>query len=127
MPTDSKPFDPREYPGVIDESIDDGQEKASPDFYARNLVEAVRIVAQQRKPETSETINRAGRSQRKWDAAAVAKLQQERRTAQTSASTDAEDSEPQARITIEFSCRCTTGNTNTSHTQAFPPMERAAR
>ncbi len=91
-----KPFDPREYPGVIDESVDDGQEKASPDFYARNLVEAVRIVAQQRKPETSETINRSGRSQRKWDAAAVAKLQQERRTTQTSASTDAEDSEPQA-------------------------------
>jgi D,D-heptose 1,7-bisphosphate phosphatase len=70
-----KPFDPREHPG-LDEPSDRPQEhKATPDFYARNLVEAVRLVAQQRKPETAEQIHRSGTPQRKWDAAAVAKLQ----------------------------------------------------
>jgi len=73
-----KPFDPREHPGLDGTSADSGVHKATPDFYARNLVEAVRIVAQQRKPETSEQLNRAGPSQRKWDAAAVARLQREK-------------------------------------------------
>lgn len=73
-----KPFDPREYPGLTDQSGGEGKDKATPDFYARNLVEAVRIVAQQRKPESSEQIHRSGPPQRKWDAAAVAKLQRER-------------------------------------------------
>ncbi len=73
-----KPFDPREHPGLAGTSGDSGEHKATPDFYARNLVEAVRIVAQQRKPETSEQIHRGGPPQRKWDAAAVAKLQREK-------------------------------------------------
>ncbi len=74
-----RPFDPREHPGLNDNAGDGSDEpKATPDFYARNLVEAVRIVAQQRKPETSEQIHRGGPTQRKWDAAAVAKLQRER-------------------------------------------------
>lgn len=75
-----KPFDPREHPGLNDSAGGSAEPKATPDFYARNLVEAVRIVAQQRKPETSETIHRSGPNQRKWDAAAVAKLQSERQT-----------------------------------------------
>ncbi len=73
-----KPFDPRQYPGLTDQSTAGEKDKATPDFYARNLVEAVRIVAQQRKPESSEQIHRSGPPQRKWDAAAVAKLQRER-------------------------------------------------
>ncbi len=73
-----KPFDPRQHPGLNDAAGESTDPKATPDFYARNLVEAVRIVAQQRKPETSEQIHRSGPTQRKWDAAAVAKLQRER-------------------------------------------------
>lgn len=75
-----KPFDPRQHPGLTDQSGGE-KDKATPDFYARNLVEAVRIVAQQRKPESSEQIHRSGPPQRKWDAAAVAKLQRERQAA----------------------------------------------
>ena len=78
-----RPFDPREHPGLTDESDSEDSEKASPDFYARNLVEAVRIVAQQRKPEMSEPIHRSGKRPRKWDAAAVARLQQEKQSAKT--------------------------------------------
>jgi len=70
-----KPFDPREHPGLNPPSDDAQESKATPDFYARNLVEAVRIVAQQRKPEVSEQAQLAGTGARKWDAAAVAKLQ----------------------------------------------------
>lgn len=73
-----KPFDPRQHPGLNDAGGDTHEPIATPDFYARNLVEAVRIVAQQRKPETSEQIHRSGPNQRKWDAAAVAKLQREK-------------------------------------------------
>jgi D,D-heptose 1,7-bisphosphate phosphatase len=73
-----KPFDPREHPGLDAQEGEEAEPNATPDFYARNLVEAVRIVAQQRKPETSEQINRGGPKQRKWDAAAVAKLQRKR-------------------------------------------------
>jgi D-glycero-D-manno-heptose 1,7-bisphosphate phosphatase len=76
-----KPFDPREHPGLDGQTDQSQEKKATPDFYARNLVEAVRIVAQQRKPETGEQIHLGGASQRKWDAAAVAKLQRERKPA----------------------------------------------
>lgn len=82
-----KPFDPREHPGLTDRSGGD-KDKATPDFYARNLIEAVRIVAQQRKPESSEQIHRSGPPQRKWDAAAVAKLQRERQAAKREKDTD---------------------------------------
>lgn len=89
-----KQFDPREYPGLTDESDGDEKEKATPDFYARNLVEAVRIVAQQRKPETSEHIHRSGKRPRKWDAAAVAKLQREKQPNRSSPQSEVSD--PQA-------------------------------
>ncbi len=91
-----KPFDPREHPGLVDQSEEGDTEKATPDFFARNLVEAVRIVAQQRKPETSDSITRAGKTkgQRRWDAAAVAKLQQEKKAARQDAAAASHD--PQA-------------------------------
>ncbi len=44
-----------------------------PDFMAKNVVEAVRVIAQQRKPETGDEIKKS--SGKRWDAAAVAKLQ----------------------------------------------------
>ena len=92
-----KPFDPREHPGLVDESDQNKTEKAAPDFFARNLVEAVRIVAQQRKPETSETIHRTGKGQRRWDAAAVARLQKENKAARSAASTVSQNLEPQTQ------------------------------
>ncbi|MCC6682771.1 MAG: HAD family hydrolase [Phycisphaeraceae bacterium] len=46
-----------------------------PNYYARTLIEAVRIIAQQRNPESEQTITRAMAGERKWDAAAVAQLQ----------------------------------------------------
>ncbi len=46
-----------------------------PNYYARTLIEAVRIIAQQRNPESEQTIARAMAGERKWDAAAVAQLQ----------------------------------------------------
>jgi D,D-heptose 1,7-bisphosphate phosphatase len=73
-----KPFDPREHPGLDPSSGETPEPKATPDFYVRNLVEAVRIVAQQRKPEVTEHIHHSGSPTRKWDAAAVAKLQRKR-------------------------------------------------
>ncbi|MEX0652838.1 MAG: HAD-IIIA family hydrolase [Phycisphaeraceae bacterium] len=50
-----------------------------PDFVARSLIEAVRIVAQKRHPESVEEAERrsvGAAASRRWDAAAVAKLQQ---------------------------------------------------
>ena len=97
-----KPFDPREHPGLVDESDAAAVDKASPDFYARNLVEAVRIVAQQRKPETSESM-RPGKGQRRWDAAAVARLQQEKKAAAqaTVESVDKADKQADASTTAK--------------------------
>lgn len=47
-----------------------------PDFFAHDLVEAVRIIAQQRKPEATADPKLAGKFHgRKWDAAAIAELQ----------------------------------------------------
>lgn len=46
-----------------------------PDFVARTLVEAVRIVAQQRKPESHDPARGGDFGPRRWDAAAVAILQ----------------------------------------------------
>ena len=73
-----KPFDPREHPGLDPTSTNGDEPTSTPDFYARNLVEAVRLVAQQRKPDVHDSSNRSGKGQRKWDAAAVAKLQRAR-------------------------------------------------
>lgn len=47
-----------------------------PDFFAHDLVEAVRIIAQQRKPEATADPKLAGKFHgRKWDANAIAELQ----------------------------------------------------
>jgi len=48
-----------------------------PNYYARNLVEAVRIIAQQRKPDVDQQPARILAGERRWDAAAVAQLQRE--------------------------------------------------
>ncbi|MEO0514481.1 MAG: HAD-IIIA family hydrolase [Planctomycetota bacterium] len=52
--------------------------KVEPDFVAKGLVEAVRIIASQRKPEASEEISRTRIAGKRWDAEAMAKLQQPR-------------------------------------------------
>lgn len=49
----------------------------TPEFYAPSLIEAVRIIAQQRRPDFGETGSSSRLPQeRRWDAAAVARLQQ---------------------------------------------------
>lgn len=48
----------------------------TPEFYSPNLIEAVRVIAQQRRPDfTGEGGSFSGK-ERRWDAAAVARLQQ---------------------------------------------------
>jgi len=59
--------------------------KAEPDFVAKGLVEAVRIIASQRKPEASEEISRTRIAGKRWDAEAMAKLQQPRAKTESSA------------------------------------------
>ena len=49
-----------------------------PDAVAPNLIEAVRIIAQQRKPELAEEIARPALGSKRWNAAAVAELQKQR-------------------------------------------------
>lgn len=49
-----------------------------PAYRSGNLVEAVRIVAQQRKPDVHEEIHRAELGGRRWDVAAVARIQRTR-------------------------------------------------
>ena len=50
-----------------------------PNYLARNLVEAVRIIAQQRKPEIGEEPHRPrGSTGKRWDAAAIARIQEPR-------------------------------------------------
>ncbi|MEM1109919.1 MAG: HAD-IIIA family hydrolase [Planctomycetota bacterium] len=67
--------------------------KAEPDFVAKGLVEAVRIIASQRKPEASEEISRTRIAGKRWDAEAMAKLQQPRAKAESEAPT-AETADP---------------------------------
>ncbi|WP_428386291.1 hypothetical protein [Mucisphaera sp.] len=50
----------------------------APAYLSGNLVEAVRIVAQQRKPEVQEEIHKAELGGRRWDTAAVARIQRAR-------------------------------------------------
>lgn len=51
----------------------------TPEYYAPSLIEAVRIIAQQRRPDFGETGSSSRLPQeRRWDAAAVARLQQQR-------------------------------------------------
>ncbi len=67
-------LDPQTLAGV--EASGRGDEpSAAPTHYARSLVEAVRIIAQHRKPESNEDAMRARMAGRRWDAAAVARLQ----------------------------------------------------
>lgn len=49
--------------------------EVTPGFLARNMVEAVRIIAQQRKPDSHEDARRA--AAKRWDAAAVARVQKQ--------------------------------------------------
>ena len=55
-----------------------GGASARPNFVASNLVEAVRIIAQQRTPESADDAARKPPIVKKWDAAAVAQLQRPR-------------------------------------------------
>lgn len=55
-----------------------GKKIVEPDFVAKGLVEAVRIIASQRKPEASEEISRTRIAGKRWDAEAMTKLQQPR-------------------------------------------------
>lgn len=56
-----------------------GRKKVTPDFMAKGLVEAVRIIASQRKPESSDQISQTRIAGKRWDAEAMAKLQSQGR------------------------------------------------
>ncbi|MFW6336071.1 MAG: D-glycero-alpha-D-manno-heptose-1,7-bisphosphate 7-phosphatase, partial [Phycisphaeraceae bacterium] len=65
-----------------------------PDFFAHDLVEAVRIIAQQRKPEATADPKLAGKFHgRKWDAAAIAELQRTGRPPKPADASEQEDAE----------------------------------
>jgi len=67
-----------EHPEQKGDAAPDSTPDTTPDVVARNLVEAVRVVAQQRKPEAAEESHKAPAGElggKRWDAAAVAKLQ----------------------------------------------------
>ena len=70
--------DPAQLAGLDPELAEAGVDppRRVPDFFAHDLVEAVRIIAQQRKPEAPADPKLAGKFHgRKWDAAAIAELQ----------------------------------------------------
>ncbi|MEM9418189.1 MAG: HAD-IIIA family hydrolase [Planctomycetota bacterium] len=71
-----------------------GRKKVEPDFVAKGLVEAVRIIASQRKPEASEEISRTRIAGKRWDAEAMAKLQQPRAKAPEKPEAEASAPEP---------------------------------
>ena len=56
-------------------SASGGSASAGPDFVAKNLVEAVRIIASQRKPEAGEELGRVRVAGKRWDAEAMKALQ----------------------------------------------------
>ena len=62
----------------------DQAEAVKPDYIASSLIESVRIIAQQRKPEAAEALGRGGVLPKRWDAAAVARIQQARQQVTTS-------------------------------------------
>lgn len=63
------------------------RDAVKPDYVASSLIEAVRIIAQQRKPEAAEQMGRGGVLPKRWDAAAVARIQKARKqVAETSES-----------------------------------------
>jgi D,D-heptose 1,7-bisphosphate phosphatase len=53
--------------------------KGPPDYIVRTLTEAVRVIAHARRPEAAEHLHHAHNVGKKWDAAAMARLQQARR------------------------------------------------
>lgn len=68
---------------ALDRLIEETEESnegasARPSFVATSLVEAVRIIAQQRTPESADDAARKPPIVKKWDAAAVAQLQRPR-------------------------------------------------
>ncbi len=67
------PLDVANLPGVEEEP--GGDPPPRPDFMATNIVEAVRIIAQQRTPEAARAAEQQPPVVKKWDAAAVARLQ----------------------------------------------------
>ncbi|MEM7680442.1 MAG: HAD-IIIA family hydrolase [Planctomycetota bacterium] len=75
-------FEPANTPGVTADTPEPGQPApAKPDLIATSLVEAVRLIAQQRHAveATEPSADAAPVAGRKWDAAAVARLQQQAR------------------------------------------------
>ena len=78
--------------------LEEGQE-AAPDVVARNIIEAVRVIAQQRKPEAVEEIPKAPAGvpgAKRWDAAAVAQLQRHQSDDETP-----EEGGPQGSLSTE--------------------------
>lgn len=70
------PLDISEQLVSLDLNQDDEQQLSRlPTFYAPTLIEAVRIIAQQRKPEVGEEIQRPAVGARRWDKQAIARLQ----------------------------------------------------
>lgn len=82
-----------------------GRKIVEPDFVAKGLIEAVRIIASQRKPEAAEQANRKHVTGKRWDAEAMSKLQQPRPSKPdelpppSEASTAADTPTPSARPT----------------------------
>lgn len=70
-------LDPAELAGVVSEQPDSDR-PVSPDFFASGLIEACRIIAQQRKPDSSDEGVRLRAAGRKWDKSKIAALQKQR-------------------------------------------------
>lgn len=85
-------IDPSQLAGVVSEEPD-AERPVSPDFFASGLIEACRIIAQQRKPDTTEPVRlRAGG--RKWDKSKIAELQKARPPAEDRAETEDKPPKP---------------------------------
>jgi D-glycero-D-manno-heptose 1,7-bisphosphate phosphatase len=106
------------------------RKKHEPDFVAKGLVEAVRIIASQRKPEASEEISRTRVAGKRWDAEAMAKLQQPGRS--TPAAKDAASGEeggdpPELdRSAGPGSPKAVAGGRSAAPTRPFVPWTRQA-
>lgn len=71
------PLDVNDLIDAHDEAVHKDASAGGPNYYARTLIEAVRIIAQQRKPDNDQPPARIMAGERRWDAAAVAQLQRE--------------------------------------------------
>lgn len=65
------------------EEVEGGQGQRGPHFTARNLIEAVRIIAQQRKPEAPDEMRQREKTAKKWDAGAARAARGVRQPAET--------------------------------------------